>query len=294
MKKLQLAVLILLLSLGFLVSAKVVPIQEVFMPPGNFPKDKFWKVAAIHWTPYDSPANANSYEAMAHKQKNWRALESRITQAARNGAQFIASPEMATVGYPAAGDYEDRTEIAPFAEPIPGPTTHYFAKVAYKLSVYLMIPVAEAESATGRFFNSMVVISPQGQILTQYRKQNLFGNEPAYFSAGNQAATFASPVGAIGVMICADTYDSRVVSQYRNLGVKIISMGAAWTVANSGMNAFRRSARSVGSYMIASNQSFAPDAGIISPDGSIQSHIRQTRDGIAYGFIPLVSKYRSP
>jgi predicted amidohydrolase len=162
---------------------------------------------------------------------------------------------VATVGCPAAGDYENRAEIATFVETIPGPTTQDFSNVAQRLGVYLMIPVAEVESSSGKYFNSMVIISAQGQTLTKYRKQNLFGNEPAYFSEGTQPAVFSSPVGAIGVMICADTYDQTVISQYRKMGVKIITMGAAWTVENSGMNAFRRYARSVGSYMIASNQS---------------------------------------
>jgi hypothetical protein len=29
---------------------------------------------------------------------------------------------------------------------------------------------------------------------------------------------------------------------------------------------------------------------VVNPNGSIQSHIRQTLDGIAYGFLPLVKK----
>nr|WP_278342907.1 nitrilase-related carbon-nitrogen hydrolase [Parageobacillus thermoglucosidasius] len=47
-------------------------------------------------------------------------------EAAENGAKLIVFPEMATSGY----IFENRQEIAPYVEPIPGPTTELFQTVA--------------------------------------------------------------------------------------------------------------------------------------------------------------------
>jgi hypothetical protein len=51
------------------------------------------------------------------------------------------------------------------------------------------------------------------------------------------------------------------------------------------MSAFQSGARRVGAYVLAANQHYFPDSGVINRDGTKQSHIRQTK-GIAYGYLP--------
>jgi hypothetical protein len=50
-----------------------------------------------------------------------------------------------------------------------------------------------------------------------------------------------------------------------------------------------RLSRAVGNdaYMLAANQQYFPDSGVINPDGTAQSHIRQT-NGLAYGYLPVL------
>jgi hypothetical protein len=53
------------------------------------------------------------------------------------------------------------------------------------------------------------------------------------------------------------------------------------------MEYFSTAARSAHAYFLGANQMYAPDSGIINPDGSDQSHIRQSA-GLAYGYLPYV------
>ena len=55
------------------------------------------------------------------------------------------------------------------------------------------------------------------------------------------------------------------------------------------MDYFTRSAKSYELYILAANQIYFPDSGVINPDGSKQSHIRQS-EAIAYGYLPRVKQ----
>ena len=63
-------------------------------------------------------------------QENLARLEAMTVEAARGGAKLIVHPEMATTGY----CWYDRTEIEPFVETIPGPTTDRFGRTGWSAS----------------------------------------------------------------------------------------------------------------------------------------------------------------
>src|SRR5574337_1146910 len=70
-----------------------------------------YRVAAIQYEP-----------TLGQKEKNVTDLLHLVEDAAQHNARLIVLPEMATTGY----CWESREEIAPFVEPIPGPTTARF------------------------------------------------------------------------------------------------------------------------------------------------------------------------
>ena len=74
---------------------------------------KPYKVAAIQYEPI-----------MFEMDRNIDRLSELTIEAARNGARLIVHPEMATTGY----CWASRAEVAPFVEPIPGPTTERFGR----------------------------------------------------------------------------------------------------------------------------------------------------------------------
>ena len=68
-------------------------------------------------------------------------------------------------------------------------------------------------------------------------------------------------------------------------GAKVLVLSTSWAVYNTGMDTFVHSARGNQMYLLAANQNYIPDSGVINPDGTLQSHIRQST-GIAYGYLP--------
>ena len=79
------------------------------------PTYTLYRVAAIQYEP-----------TLGQKEKNVTNLLRLVEEAAKHNARLIVLPEMATTGY----CWESRTEIAPFVEPIPGPTSDRFQQLA--------------------------------------------------------------------------------------------------------------------------------------------------------------------
>jgi predicted amidohydrolase len=280
----------LLSSVAF---AQISPIQEVFSPnPQQFPSEKFYKVAVIQWAnEIDTPLDVTPNQAEAYKQSNRKILEKYIREAASHGAKLVVTPEFAVVGYPSeVGDqFYSRQNITPYVEPIPGNSTNFFADLARELNLTIHFGMAEKDVTTDRYYNSQVAISPQGKILGAYRKISLFGDESNFLSSGIDLVTYNSPIGKIGLAICADIYNSKVMGSYKTLGVKALTVPASWTIHNSAMSYFQSAARSTSAYILGANHFYFPDSGVVTPQGLKQSHIRQSM-GIAYGFIPLLKR----
>jgi predicted amidohydrolase len=291
--------LFLLFSISLLAQAQgLIPIKEVFTPEGNFPETEFWKVAMIQWNPSSSSnIDWSKEQAEVFKKNNRGEMAKRILSAANSNAKFIVLPEFSVVGYPDIPDlsdeednYRSRDDIKSLVETIPGPSSHYFSKLAKSLKVWIQFGLAEKDSVTDLYFNTVVVLNPEGVIVAKYRKQHLFEVEVNYLEAGEENVTFLTPAGKFGLIICSDSYDSDVLNRYKKSGVNVLSLSTSWARMNSGMNQFKSTARETSSYVLASNQSYFPDSGVVNPNGTTQSHIRQTRDGIAYGYLPKVSK----
>ncbi len=89
-------------------------------------------VAAIQFEPtmFEKPSNVDGLFAL-------------VEAAAREGAQLIVTPEMATTGY----CWQSREEVAPFVEPIPGPTTARFAALAREYGCHIVVGMAEVDPA---------------------------------------------------------------------------------------------------------------------------------------------------
>src|SRR6202140_1291539 len=89
-----------------------------------------YQVAAIQ---YDSTLGA--------KEQNISDLLRLVEEAAQHEARLIVLPEMATTGY----CWESREEIAPHVEPIPGPTTDRFQRIAAHYDCYIVVSLPEVD-----------------------------------------------------------------------------------------------------------------------------------------------------
>jgi len=139
--------------------------------------------------------------------ENLKAAAAWVAQAARRGAKIICLPELFRTHY-----FCQREDPAFFdlAEPIPGPTTRYFARIARKHKVALIVPVFERR-APGLFHNSAVTLDANGAFVGHYRKMHIPDDpgyyEKYYFTPGDlgfQACTTRH--GRIGTLLCWDQW----------------------------------------------------------------------------------------
>jgi len=96
------------------------------------------------------------------------------------------------------------------AEPIPGPSTEAFGKLAKELGVVLVLSLFERRMP-GLHHNTAVVLERDGSIAGKYRKMHI-PDDPAYyekfyFTPGDLGFTpIQTSVGKLGVLICWDQW----------------------------------------------------------------------------------------
>jgi N-carbamoylputrescine amidase len=130
-----------------------------------------------------------------------------VREAAGRGAALVCLQELFRTRYFA------QTEDARWfdqAEPIPGPTSERFAKLARELSVVIVVPLFERR-APGLFHNSAAVLDADGRLAQVYRKLHIPDDplflEKYYFAPGDTPiAAVDTAAGRIGLLICWDQW----------------------------------------------------------------------------------------
>ena len=121
------------------------------------------------------------------------------------------------------------SELAPFgplshnAMPFPNPVLDQFCEAARKHNIWL-IPGSMFEKAEdGRIYNTSVVINPQGEIISKYRKMFPFRPYEAGIEAGTDFCIFDVPqVGRFGLSICYDIWFPETTRQMTAQGVEVL------------------------------------------------------------------------
>lgn len=140
-----------------------------------------------------------------------------IENAASQGAEVIILPEMAACGYTFSKDLWE------FAEPMSGRTARWLESTSRWLGVYLGTGLVEAEG--GHFYNSYLLAGPEGTIVGRVRKRHA---EFRYVRGGRETLAVETPLGKVGIGICADTHFADVVDHMMRESVDIMLMPHAW------------------------------------------------------------------
>ncbi len=128
-------------------------------------------------------------------------------QAAKRGAQIICTQELCGSQYFCQS--EDHANFR-LAEPIPGPSTRAFQRLAKKYQVVIVASLFEKRSA-GLYHNTAVIIDADGKLLGRYRKMHIPDDplyyEKFYFTPGDTGfRAWSTKYGRIGVLICWDQW----------------------------------------------------------------------------------------
>jgi N-carbamoylputrescine amidase len=128
-------------------------------------------------------------------------------RAARQGAHIICTQELFRSQY--FCQTEDHANFK-LAEPIPGPSTAAFQKLAKKHSVVIIAALFE-KRAPGVYHNTAAIIDADGSLLGIYRKMHIPDDplfyEKFYFTPGDLGfRAWPTRHGRIGVLICWDQW----------------------------------------------------------------------------------------
>jgi N-carbamoylputrescine amidase len=139
----------------------------------------------------------------ANFQKVLRAAE----RAAGDGAQIICTPELFRSQYFCQSEDHKHFRLA---EPIPGPSTDRFRKLARKHRVVIVASLFERRAA-GLYHNTAAIIDADGSLLGIYRKMHIPDDplfyEKFYFTPGDLGfKAWQTKYGRIGVLICWDQW----------------------------------------------------------------------------------------
>jgi N-carbamoylputrescine amidase len=138
---------------------------------------------------------------------NMDKISSGIESCAKNGADLVVLQELHNSLY--FCQTED-TSVFDLAEPIPGPSTDFYGKIARKHQIVLVSSLFE-KRAPGIYHNTSVVFEKDGSVAGKYRKMHI-PDDPAYyekfyFTPGDLGfAPIKTSVGVLGVLVCWDQW----------------------------------------------------------------------------------------
>jgi predicted amidohydrolase len=151
-------------------------------------------------------------------QDNCRMFEPFLAEAARQKADLVVLGE--TITYVGLGK-----KFHEVAEPIPGPSTEYFCRLAKKHNLYIVVGLVERDGHL--IYNVAVLIGPDGTVLGKYRKVCLPRSEiEGGLAPGSEYPVFPTRFGKVGLMVCYDGFFPEVARELSNGGAEVI----AWPV----------------------------------------------------------------
>jgi predicted amidohydrolase len=151
------------------------------------------------------------------KERNLRRIIRFLEEGVEKEADLLVLPELCTTGYV----FKAEKEVKALSEEVPeGQTTRTLASFAERENLHIVAGLCERKS--GKFFNSAVLVGPDG-FVSVYRKAHLFDNEKIWFSRGDDPFRIYSTSNArIGIMICFDWIFPEVVRILALKGAQII------------------------------------------------------------------------
>jgi len=135
-----------------------------------------------------------------------------------DSADLVVLPEFCTTGY----QFKNLDEVEKYSEDFSDSfSVDFFTSLARENNSVIVAGLSE--KSKGKFYNSAVVISPEG-LLKTYRKINLFYRENLFFSSGeNEPLVIDIGFCKIGVMICFDWIFPNVARSLAVKGADIIA-----------------------------------------------------------------------
>ncbi|ADK85879.1 Nitrilase/cyanide hydratase and apolipoprotein N-acyltransferase [Desulfarculus baarsii DSM 2075] len=171
-------------------------------------------------------------------------------KAAGLGADIIVNTEMGLSGY----GFDSRAEIAPLAQTLESPVVRSFGELSAACGVYLALGLANRDPESDIYYNAAILFGPDGRPQAMHRKITA---ESKWACPGEprQNDIAVTPWGAVGLLICSETYFSLIPRAMALKGVDLLLTPANWPPSGlDPANLWRARAIENGMYLAACNR----------------------------------------
>jgi omega-amidase len=203
---------------------------------------------------------------------------------------LIVFPELITTGYEMGPRFPD------LAQRIPGPTVNLIAQRASELGVHVAFGMVSKEKVESILYNTAILVGPDGDLIGQYHKMHLQGEERIAFRPGYRLSCFETSFGIVGMMVGWDVAFPEVARSLTLEGAELLIVCANWEQPRTGEWRVYLLARAYENriFVAAANRvgeepsyTFCGQSGIVGPDGKVYASADEPTEGYALARIDL-------
>lgn len=195
---------------------------------------------------------------------------------------LIVFPELITTGYEVGPRFPE------LAQRIPGPTVNLIAQRASELGVHVAFGMVSKEKVESILYNTAVLIGPDGDLIGQYHKMHLRGEERMAFRPGYRLDSFETSFGTVGMLVGWDMAFPEAARSLVLEGAEMIVVCANWEQPHADEWRVYLLARACenGVFVAAANRvgeepsyTFFGQSGIVGPRGKVYASIEADEEG---------------
>jgi len=156
-------------------------------------------------------------------EENLERMDRRIEEiCTSHHVDLIVFPELATTGYECGIQFND------LAERVPGHTVNYLAQRASEFGTHILFGMVEKGKMESVVYNAAILINPDGEVLADYQKAHLKGEEKLVFRPGYRYSVAETNFGTIGILIGWDLAFPEVARSLALQGAELLCVPANW------------------------------------------------------------------
>jgi predicted amidohydrolase len=202
--------------------------------------------------------------------------------ASQQKVDLILFPELATSGYELGVRF---TEVAQI---IPGPTVNLLAQRAQEFGVFIGFGMVAKEKVESIIYDAAVLVGPDGELVGEYQKIHLKGEERMAFREGYKLPIFETEIGTFGFMLGWDLAFPEVARSLALDGAEMLCVLANWEAdeIDEWKTYLKARAYENACFVVGANRvgedvtiAFGGDSMIVGPRGKI--HASLTREAAA-------------
>jgi predicted amidohydrolase len=215
--------------------------------------------------------------------------------ASEQPVDLIVFPELITTGY------ELGPRFPQLAQRVPGPTVNLIAQRASELGIHVAFGMAtKKEKVEGVLYNTAIMVGPDGDVLHQYHKIHLRGEEQIAFRSGYQIRECETSLGSdgltVGMMVGWDLAFPETARSLVMRGSELLLVLANWEQPHADEYHVYLRARALENavFVAAANRvgeepsyTFFGQSAIVDPYGQFYAHVEEPTEGYAVATLDL-------